>query len=350
VDVVETQMVAKSAPARPTLAGAFAFPALAILVALGSALAKTPPRPLGKVAPFTLTERSGRAFSRAELDGHPWVADFVFTRCGGPCPLVSNVMEKVQASLGRSDARLVTFTVDPTHDTPTVLSEYATLHHAEDRWSFLTGDEAAIANLVSASFHLPMSRDPGAPVGQLVTHSTRLVLVDREGQIRGYYDGVDENMQPSPELEGLLHDLRALGSGSRLPLLNASLNATSALLLILGFVFIRSGRTGAHVTCMLGALAVSAAFLGSYLYYHAFYPDTPFTSVDAGGRSKLLYLLVLVPHVLLAVPVVPLALGTAAFGLRGKFERHRVLARWTFPLWIYVCVTGVAVYVLLYAI
>ncbi len=349
MEVVETPKLPKNAPAGPTLAGAFAFPALALLVAFGSARTKTQPPALGTVAPFTLTERSGRSFSRAELDGHPWVADFVFTRCAGPCPRLSEAMEKLQAELGRSDARLVTFTVDPGHDTPQVLSEYAKVHGAGDRWFFLGGDEAAVASLVYDSFHLPMMRNPDAPPGQLVTHSTRLVLVDREGKIRRYADGIlDENQNLVPsELQGLLHDLRALGNGSSLPLVNASLNATSALLLVLGLIFIRSGRTSAHVTCMIGALAVSAVFLACYLTYHALYPETPFAGPPL---SKALYLLILVPHVLLAILVVPLALATATFGLRGNFERHRAFARWAFPLWIYVCVTGVAVYVLLYAV
>jgi uncharacterized membrane protein YozB (DUF420 family) len=256
-------------------------------------------------------------------------------------------MTALQSKLGRSDARLVSFTVDPEHDTPEVLSAYAKAHAAGERWSFLTGSAAAITSLVQDSFHLPMARGGAdVPAEAAVSHSTRLALVDRAGMIRGYYDGVDENMNVNQaELGRLDHDLRALGSGSRLPFVNACLNATSAFFLIVGFAFIRAGRERAHAASMLTALAVSAVFLGFYLYYHALYPDTPYS-----GPTRALYFTILISHVSLAVPVVVLALGTAILGLRGSFARHRKWARVAFPLWVYVCVTGVAVYALLYEI
>lgn len=342
------------APSRTTLAGALIAPTIALAVAAGAWKTRSAPLTYGSVADFTLTERSGRPFSRAELDGHPWVADFVFTRCGGPCPLLSSGMAKLHETLGRTDARIVSFTVDPEHDSPAVLAEYAKAHGASEKWVFLTGDVNAVSSVVYDSFHLPILRNAGVPVGQLVTHSTRIALVDREGKIRGYYEGtrpVDPAQPESAlevndaEIDRLRHDLRALGNGSQLPLVNACLNATSALFLFAGFLLIRSGRDTAHAGAMLGALAVSAVFLGFYLTYHALYPERPY---GYPGISKALYLAVLIPHVTLAIPVVPLALATAWAGLRGNLERHRKLARVTFPLWMYVCVTGVAVYVLLH--
>ena len=126
-----------------------------------------------------------------------------------------------------------------------------------------------------------------------------------------------------------------------LPTVNASLNALSALLLVTGFVFIRRGEIARHRLCMLGALAVSALFLASYVTYHAHHGSTPYPGT---GWMRGLYFLVLVPHVLLAMTIVPLALVTVRRALREDFERHRKIARITFPIWIYVSVTGVVVY------
>jgi uncharacterized membrane protein YozB (DUF420 family) len=206
----------------------------------------------------------------------------------------------------------------------------------------------AVSSLVYDSFHLPIFRKPDAPPGELVTHATRFVLVDRAGKIRRYYEPLEDGVKVSDEqIASLARDVKALGNGSSLPLVNAALNATSAVLLVLGYAFIRAGKVGPHATAMLGALGVSAVFLGSYLYYHATSAATPFAGQ---GAARALYLTILVSHIILAVPLVPLAIGTAILGLRGRWERHRRWARLTFPIWIYVSVTGVAVYALLYEI
>jgi uncharacterized membrane protein YozB (DUF420 family) len=257
-------------------------------------------------------------------------------------------VQRLQPRLAGTDARLVSFSVDPEHDTPAALAEYARQHDATERWTFLTGDVAAMSSVACGSFKLPMYRNEGAPPSDLITHATRLVLVDREGQIRGYYEPLDMEWKiVEPELDRITHDLKALGNTSCLPLVNATLNATSAVLLLVGFALVRAGKTGAHAACMLGALGVSAVFLGCYLYYHFTYPSTPFAGE---GPALALYRTILISHVLLAVPVAPLAVTTAVLGLKGRFEPHRRWARRTFPIWIYVSVTGVAVYALLYAI
>lgn len=130
-----------------------------------------------------------------------------------------------------------------------------------------------------------------------------------------------------------------------LPLLNACLNATSAALLTAGYVFIRRKRVRAHRACMVSALVVSALFLVSYVTYHALAGARPY-----GGRGlvRLVYFPLLISHVVLAAAIVPLALTTLARALRGDFARHARLARWTLPVWLYVSVTGVLVYVMLY--
>jgi putative membrane protein len=130
-----------------------------------------------------------------------------------------------------------------------------------------------------------------------------------------------------------------------LPLLNACLNATSAALLAAGWMFIRARRVTAHKTCMLSALAVSIAFLVFYVIYHSLAGSRPFAGV---GWIRLVYLPMLVSHIVLAAAIVPLALTTVYRALQGSFARHVRIARWTLPIWLYVSVTGVLVYWMLY--
>ena len=132
---------------------------------------------------------------------------------------------------------------------------------------------------------------------------------------------------------------------SDLPALNATLNATAAILLLVGYRFIRRGEIRRHRATMLAACSVSTAFLTSYVIYHANIGSKPF---PGHGPLRALYLTILLTHVVLAVTVVPLALITVIRGLRGRYDRHRAIARWTFPIWLYVSVTGVIVYVMLY--
>ena len=138
--------------------------------------------------------------------------------------------------------------------------------------------------------------------------------------------------------------------GEDLPGVNAILNASSALLLIAGYVAIRRRAVTVHKTCMLSALAVSAIFLSSYLYYHFVVKNgrpTPFQGV---GWVRGVYFTILLTHTILAIVVAPLALTTAYFGLRNKLLRHMKLARWTLPIWLYVSITGVIVYWMLYRV
>ncbi|MFQ5691966.1 MAG: DUF420 domain-containing protein [Nitrospinota bacterium] len=132
-----------------------------------------------------------------------------------------------------------------------------------------------------------------------------------------------------------------------LPAVNAALNSASALLLAAGYVFIRRRWVAAHRTCMLAAFGVSALFLVSYLTYHYNVGSVPF-----GGRgwSRPVYFGILLTHTVLAAAIVPLALITLRHAWRGRFVRHRRIARWTLPLWLYVSVTGVVVYLMLYRI
>jgi len=131
-----------------------------------------------------------------------------------------------------------------------------------------------------------------------------------------------------------------------LPAINASLNALSALFLTTGYVLIRRGDRTLHKRCMLAALITSTAFLTCYVIYHwNIGGSKPFAGV---GAIRTIYYLILVPHVLLAMTVLPLALVTTGRALRSQFDRHVRVARWTLPVWLYVSVTGVLVYLMLY--
>ena len=169
---------------------------VALISLLLAACASPKPLPiLGQFPPFQLTAQTGQPFDSQSLDGHIWVADFIYTTCPGPCPMMSSQMRRVQLSTAATpEVRLVSFTVDPQHDTPPILAAYAkhfTADHA--RWHFLTGEPRRLNDLGLAVFKL-YSVD-----GSLI-HSTRFVLVDGARRIRGYY-------LDTPQL---LHDIRQL--------------------------------------------------------------------------------------------------------------------------------------------
>jgi uncharacterized membrane protein YozB (DUF420 family) len=132
---------------------------------------------------------------------------------------------------------------------------------------------------------------------------------------------------------------------SDLPALNATLNATAATLLVIGYVLIRRGRVQQHRRVMISAFATSTLFLVSYVIYHANVGSRPFPGT---GPIRTIYLTILLTHIVLAIVIVPMALITLTRGLRARFDRHVPIARWTLPLWLYVSVTGVIVYLMLY--
>jgi protein SCO1/2 len=324
---------------------------------------------LGPVADFRLTERSGRTVSRADLEGKVWVAAFFFTRCKGHCLQLSATMAGLHKDFANQpDVRLVSFSVDPEADTPEVLREYADRFGADPkRWLFLTGKEDEIHGLIRESFHLSVEQNQGAArtPGNEVLHSPRLVVVDRRGHIRGYFDGrkVDDEGQPVNEVvklkqtvSGLLWENSLMGPGGLkvwLPAINAVLNSTCAALIVLGYVLVRARRVTAHKVCMIAALLVSAVFLASYLYLHFVVLEGKATrfaerAPDAPSSVAGVYYGVLLSHTVLAVIVTPMALISAYLGLRDRIAGHVRLARWTLPLWLYVSVTGVVVYWMLY--
>jgi protein SCO1 len=194
-----------------------------LLAVVAAALWKTvgeprpePPPVLVEVGDFTLTSRDGETVTRGDLLGAPWIADVLFTRCVLACPLMSTKMAKLDRELpvaaedGAEPAvRLVSISIDPEHDTPEVLQEFGAKYGASDRWLFLTGArDEVIAAAGEKGLRLPF--DPNPPLtplqpGDNIFHSTRFVLVDAEGRVRGYYES-----ESSEDLAKLRRDLAAL--------------------------------------------------------------------------------------------------------------------------------------------
>ena len=134
---------------------------------------------------------------------------------------------------------------------------------------------------------------------------------------------------------------------ANLPTLNALLNATSGVLLTAGYLMVRRGRIEAHRRCMLAACTASVLFLISYVIYHLNVGSVPYTGQ---GASRVFYFAVLISHIILAATIGPLAIITVTHALRERIDRHRRIARWTLPIWLYVSVTGIIVYVMLYVL
>jgi protein SCO1/2 len=169
-----------------------------------------PPPVLDSAPAFTLTNRDGRAVRSQDLAGKPWIADFIFTRCPASCPLMTARMARLDRELARDhDVKLVSFSVDPDHDTPAVLESYAESYKAPPRWLFLTGGKAEMYRISRQGFKLgieiPAPSAPGGPLVEPILHSTRFVLVDGLGRIRSYYDGFDEE-----SMKKLRRDLEAV--------------------------------------------------------------------------------------------------------------------------------------------
>ena len=174
--------------------------------AFQQALRRGPPQlPVyGEVPNFALTDHRGRPFTRQDLAGRCWIADFIFTRCAGQCLTMTAQMASLQERLPQ-DIRLLSVSVDPTWDTPEVLAGYAARAGASsERWLFVTGAQDDIFRLSRDGLHLSVATEGGTPAEPIV-HSVRLVLIDREGRIRGYYDATD-----AAAVDRLLLDAAAL--------------------------------------------------------------------------------------------------------------------------------------------
>lgn len=298
------------------------------------------------------------------------IASFIFTRCPLSCPRITGVMQGLQDRLAGTDVRLVSFSVDPEHDTPEVLAKYAERYGASpDRWWFLTGPQTTIYELIRDRFQLPVTQTTG-PVGddtESILHSDRLVLIGH-GRIVGYFESND-----TKAVDTLIAKARRLSLPAwvaNLPSVNATLNGLSAGLLFAGWLLIRRYRRGeaasqglptseslirpgpwfhplvrGHIACMVSAVSASALFLACYLYYHYRAGSMAFAH---GGPLRVAYLTILLSHTLLATLSVPLILVTVRRGWAGQLGRHTAIGSLTLPIWLYVGVTGVVIYLMLY--
>src|SRR5260370_329120 len=153
---------------------------------------------------FSLTDQIGNTVRLHDLAGKVWIADFIFTNCGGTCPPMTEKMRKLQAALP-PPGRFVSFTGDPRGDTSKVLAAYAAEHGANhERWLFLTGGKQDLFDICMKGFKLPLDTEGGTPA-EPIAHSTRFVLVDKKGDIRGYYSGTEED-----ELKRLAADAKKI--------------------------------------------------------------------------------------------------------------------------------------------
>jgi protein SCO1 len=300
--------------------------------------------PLGT---FRLVERSGKTVTNVDLADDVCITSFIFTRCPLSCPRITSVMKGLQGKLAGSSVRLVSISVDPDHDKPEVLADYARRFDAHpDRWWFLTGPKDEIVTLITDRFKLGLQTSSEADQragAEAILHSDRLALVNRN-KVVGYFDSNDPK-----KIESLVASARRLATPSwvrALPAVNATLNGTCALLLALGWVLIRLGNVRGHASCMIAGVVVSALFLTCYLIYHFEVGSVPF---QGQGPIRLAYFTILLSHTLLATfGVVPLVTITLLRAYWRQFDRHARIARVTFPIWMYVSITGVIIYVMLY--
>ena len=312
---------------------------------------------------FSFTERDGSTITKADLLGEPWIATLFFTSCAGPCPRLSvDIRSLIHDQLAGSDVSIVSFSVDPEYDTLERLASYADTYTADpERWLFLRGDEPVIHGFIQNGLKLAVAAGQDADANERLTarlqatHSTRLTVIDAEGRIRGYFECGGEAGLAREEVEANFEQLvafaRALdGPVSVLPRVNATLNGLAGVLLLFGLYAIRFGKKVLHARIMRCAFVASAVFLGCYLYYH--FVVLPVsggpTKYYGEGWKKPAYLALLASHVILAVVNLPMVLRTFWLAHKEDWDRHRSLAKKTFPIWLYVSVTGVLVYLVLY--
>ncbi len=332
-----------------------------------AAKSKTPVWDPNGVEDFSFTNCDGRTITRQDLLGKPWVACFVFTHCLTTCPPITKSMYDLQTRFKGEDVQFVTFGVDPDRDTPDELKKYAEQNGADlSRWYFLWGEARDIYGLIHRSFQMPAMMPEGATGNYQVIHSNNIMLIDERGVVQGKYLGTnDESMAAlARDLRRRLHPPTSRAAATpaaieipidawymKLPAVNASLNGLATVLLALGYVLIKQRRPVAHKNVMLATFGVSIAFLACYLVYHgALHYDTGLAGKKFSGQGAVrpVYFSILITHVLLATAVPVLASLTIYRGLKADWTRHRKIAKITYPIWMYVSVTGVIIYLMLY--
>lgn len=363
-----------------------------------------------KVEPFQLVDQNGDPVSRDTMAGEQWIVNFIFTRCTYQCPATSRRIMELNQELRHEPVRFVTLTVDPEHDTVEIMKEFASIWKAEPpRWRFCTGKPDEVMQLIRTGFKVPAWENVGTSrlPGMEFVHSDHLIHVGTDGTILGRYSSAAEMelvtlkrvvqgkiKTPAKHQPATLDALAALeqrqqdalqqrgsqaASGTsedplaqlpawakRLPSTNALLNLLATILLLQGFIAVKLGKISLHQRMMLMALFTSVAFLASYLSYHYalhHYAGVRGKPFEGTGLIRPIYYVILISHVLLAAVVPFLAMITIRTGLKAYpagmaptdaarlITERRIHKRWawvTFPIWLYVSVTGIIIYWMLY--
>jgi protein SCO1/2 len=308
---------------------------------------------LGPVKAFSLPASDSKTFEPQALRGKVWVAHFFYTTCTGGCTKTVPTMMALQRAFAGAKQDVALVSISLNNDAPEVLQRYAhDLGADPEQWFFLTGPTDKVHDIVQKVFFQSAQYSGSTEPGKEIDHSFNLVLVDAKGEMRGYVDGSDANLVSRLE-NRVRHLIRSTvperdSSKYMLPAVNALLNSLCAVLLVLGYVAIRRRWETLHKVCMLSALVVSMVFLASYLYFHFVVLDGRPTLFRGEGWIRPVYFSILGTHTVLAALVAPLALYVAYQGLRDRRPRHVKVARWTLPIWLYVSITGVVVYWMLY--
>lgn len=351
-----------------------------------------------RVDDFSLMDQTGQTVTLNDLKGRPWVANFIFTRCVYECPMMCSKIRDLIRVLNKdpehpNPVRFVTITVDPAHDSLQLIQQFAAIYQAKpEEWLFLTGEKEPIYELIRHGFKVAAWENFGSDrlPGRQFAHSMHLIHVDETGKILGRYGSMNDQdlytlqrvltgkietpKRHRPALLGtLLPDgLAAVDATSvtphpdsdrgdplaklpawakRLPGTNAALNALATMLLLTGFVAIKAKNVSLHKRLMLFAFVVSIVFLGCYLTYHfalqRYTGEHGKKFIGTPAITKV-YFTILITHVILATAVPVLASMTIWRGLKEQWESHRRWAKVTFPIWLYVSVTGVIIYWMLY--
>jgi protein SCO1 len=305
------------------------------------------------VGDFLLQESSRDFFRASDLAGKVWIVQFFYPGCN-KCSANTPTMQKLQdAYRGQADVRLVSIAL--AGNSTDTLQAFAKDHRAEPgQWLFLTGPEGKVHAIIRDRFADTAYRQNDPAPGDEIAHSMRLFLIDARGTAVGYVVGTENGAADAlyPEIERLRTLARLERPipirGGQLPWFNAMLNSTCTVLLLLGWILIRTGYQTLHKIVMLLALAVSMIFLSSYLFYHFVVLEAQPMRFGGEGTVRYVYFTILLTHTVLAITVAPLAIFITVQGLRNSLASHMRVARWTLPIWLYVSVTGVVVYWMLY--
>ncbi len=302
------------------------------------------------VGNFSFDDWDGELITARDLRGTIWIAQTFVPGCN-QCSTSIPTMKRLQ-EMFRGNKQVKFVSIALAFNDSVTLKKFAKDQNADpDQWLFLADtDEKRLHLTVTSAFHLSTARNPQKMVGDDILHSTKLLLIDPYGIIVGSVPSAADDAADilKHEIERVRMRQPIPVIASDLPRFNAILNGSAGTLLLLGWLLIRLRYETLHKIVMLLALAVSMAFLSSYLFYHFAVLGGEPMRFRGEGAIRVVYFAILLTHTVLAVTVAPLAIFITVQGLRNALASHRRIARWTLPIWLYVSITGVVVYWMLY--